>query len=313
MRGRGRRDTDRYQTWQKNIDDGEAAIDIFYRTCFDAGSACALRQSTDTSFSDIRTRVDALLRSLQTSPVSAVHNNRVHMITSYLVSETIRTALYTPIATYESLSRKLAGALAGNFTLILSDDTVVRFSHPTDVCTQESPNTSPPKSYNFADEASTGIICSDSQASAGTRDLAWAASTVARVTNQSSTIGEAWSKVPLACAEWPFAPPYAFKGPFGSPAPKNGSDAAPLLILSTRTDHATPLANAFSLSRLHGGSAVVVQESVGHCALMASVSLCTYGIVREYFHTGKMPTNGTVCEAECAPAIPYKECPGLPA
>jgi len=235
----------------------------------------------------------------------------VHIVTSYLVGETIRTSLYEPIAKYESLSQKLAGALAGNFTLILSDDSVVRFTHPTDVCTDGTPATSPPKSYDFIDEASTGIICGDSQASAGTRDLAWAASTVARITNQSSTIGEAWTKVPLACADWSFSQPYAFKGPFGSPAPKNGSDSAPLLILSTRTDHATPLANAYTLSRQHGGSAVVVQESVGHCALIASVSMCTYGIVREYFHTGKMPANGTVCAAECVPGIPYKECPGL--
>ena len=245
------------------------------------------------------------------------------MVTSYLISEAIRTSLYTPIASYETLADKLAGALAGNFTLLLSDDLVVRFTHPTDVCT-EPPASSPPQIYNFGDEAATGIICGDSQASAGDRNLAWAASTIARITTQSSTIGEGWTKIPLACAGWPFAPPYAFKGPFGSPAPsknKNGTasaaddntPAAPLLILSTRTDHATPLANAFALSRLHGGSAVVVQESVGHCALLSSVSQCMYGIVREYFHTGTVPANGTVCQAECVPSIPYKACPGLPA
>lgn len=308
-------DADRRQTWEKNIDDGEAAVDIFYRTCFDAGSACPLRQDTDTSFSEIRTRITALIRTLQQSPVSFIHNNRVQIVTSYLVSETIRTSLYAPISKYESLSHKLAAALAGNFTLLLSDDSVVRFTHTTDVCS-EPPRTSPPQSYNFADEAATGIICSDSQASAGDRNLAWAAATVARITNQSSTIGEGWTKIPLACAGWPFAPPYAFRGPFGSPAPGNGSaedaPAAPLLILSTRTDHATPLANAFALSGLHGGSVVVVQESVGHCALLSSVSQCVYGIVREYFDTGAVPVNGTVCEAECVPSIPYKACPGLP-
>ncbi len=259
-------------------------------------------------------RVTALMRSLQQSPISFIHNNRVQMVTSYLVSEAIRLSLYTPISTYESLAYKLAGAVAGNFSLLLSDDLVVHFSHPTDVCT-EPPVTSPPQVYNFADEATTGIICGDSQASAGNRNLSWAASTVARITNQSPTIGEAWARILLACAEWQVEPPYAFSGPFGSPAPGNGSadaPAAPLLILSTRTDHATPLANAFALSRLHGGSAVVVQESVGHCALLSSVSPCTYGIVREYFHTGTVPPNGTVCEAECVPSIPYKACPGLP-
>ena len=73
------------------------------------------------------------------------------------------------------------------------------------------------------------------------------------------------------------------------------------------------LENAYALSRLHGGSSVAVVDAVGHCALLATTSACMYGIVQEYFHTGKVPVNGTVCEAECVPHIPFKACPGLPA
>lgn len=300
------------QAWQKNIIDAEAAIDVFYRTCFDAGSACPLRQDGDTSFSDIRGRIDALLAALRQSPVSTIHNSRVYIVTSHLVSEKLRTALYTPIASYESLASALAGALAGNFSAILSDPGVMGADLRPDVCT-ETEATDPPQSYPFLNEAATGIICGDSQAQAGTRDLAWAASTTASIANQSTSIGESWARFALACADWPLAPPYAFAGPFGSPAPDNTTNtpAAPLLILSTRTDHATPLSNAYALSRLHGGSAVVVEEAVGHCALLASASQCVYGIVREYFHTGTVPANGTVCQPDCVPSIPFKDCPGL--
>jgi autophagy-related protein 17 len=245
--------------------------------------------------------------------VSTIYNNRIYTMTSYLLGEKIRTSLYEPIAKYEALAIALAGALKGNFSGILADSVVMGFDLRPNVCSEVTA-TDPPQEYNFASEVSRAIICGDSQASAGTRDLDWAATTVSRIANQSISIGEAWTNIPLACADWPFAPPYAFSGPFGSKAPDNSTNtpAAPMLILSTKTDHATPLANAYALSRLHEGSSVAMVDAVGHCALLATTSTCMYGIVQEYFHTGNLPANGTVCEAECVPQIPFKACPGLP-
>jgi autophagy-related protein 17 len=237
----------------------------------------------------------------------------VYVVTSYLISEAIRTSLYAPIATYETLSLSLADALSGNFSRILSNPAVMIRDARPDVCVEPA-STIQPSVYTHQEEAAIGIVCGDSQATSVTRDFRWAESIVAMTINQSATVGEPWTRLPLACTGWQFTPPYAFAGPFGSPAPDNTTNtpAAPLLFLSTRTDHATPLVNAFAMSALHGGSAVVVQESVGHCALLSSVSQCTYGIVKEYFRSGTVPANGTVCEAECVPAIPYKACPGLP-
>ena len=301
------------QAWAKQITDAEDAIDVFYRTCFDAGDACLLRKTTDTSSADIRARVTALILSLQQAPVSAIYDGRAYLVTAFILSEAIRQTLYAPITAYEPLSVALAQALEGNFTLLLSNANVLGPDAAPDVCT-EPPATSPPQVYTFAREATIGVACGDSQASAPNRNtLAWAASAAGTIANQSVTIGEAWANNPLICADWPFAPPYAFAGPFGSPAPAaNDTSRAPLLILSTRLDHATPLANAFALSRLHGGSAVVVQESVGHCAILSSVSPCVNGILKEYFRSGTVPANGTVCaDQQCKPEIPYKACPGL--
>jgi pimeloyl-ACP methyl ester carboxylesterase len=305
------------QAWEKNIIDADTAVDIFYRTCFDADSACPLRQSGDTSFADMRARIDALIQSLEQAPVSAIYNNRAYLVTSAHVSEKIRTGLYTPIIKYEPLAHSLAAALTGNFSTILSDTSVMPFDQRAGICT-EPPATIPPplEAYTFANEATSGILCADSLASAGTRDLTWAQSVVSTLVNQSRTSGEGWAQVPLVCANWPasLAPPYTFSGPFGSPAPNNDAHTpeAPMLILSTRTDHVTPLANAYALSRRHGGAVVVVEETVGHCALLSATSECVHAIVREYFHTGTVPVNGTACEAECAVAIPRKDCPGLP-
>ncbi|KAH6843374.1 TAP-like protein-domain-containing protein [Chaetomium sp. MPI-CAGE-AT-0009] len=298
----------------RNINDAENAIDILYRTCFDAGELCPLYQTTDASAADIRARIDALILSLEKAPVSAIHNGRVFLVSSLFIREELRQGLYTPIPMFDSLAHSLAGALAGNFSLILSNPRVLSNDNPAAVCNEfPNPSPGPPTTFTNQPDANLGIACGDSQAAAGARDtLAWAADTIARVANQSPSIGEAWANLPLVCAGWRFNPPYAFRGPFGSPAPPPGGAAGPLLILSSRTDHVTPLRNAYRLSSLHGGSAVVVQESVGHCALTSSVSECTRGLVRAYFRTGQVPRNGTVCEADCVPGIPYRECKGLP-
>lgn len=306
----------------KNINDAEDAVDALYSTCFNAGELCPLYQTTDTSAASIRARVDALIQDLEENPVPAIHNGRVYLVTSLFVREEIRQSLYAPILKFESLSRSLAGALAGNFSFILSNPAVLGTDTRPGVCT-EPPSTSPPTAFTNQFEANLGIACGDSQALAGDRtDPAWAAATVARVANQSSSIGEPWALLPLNCAGWRFNPPYAFRGPFGSPAPpppppatNNDTTAltrAPLLILSSRTDHVTPLANAYRLSSLHGGSAVVVQESVGHAAQMSAVSECTRELVRAYFRTGEVPRNGTVCEADCRAQIPFRGCEGMP-
>ncbi|EAQ85424.1 hypothetical protein CHGG_09438 [Chaetomium globosum CBS 148.51] len=255
----------------KNINDAEDAVDALYSTCFNAGELCPLYQTTDTSAASIRARVDALIQDLEENPVPAIHNGRVYLVTSLFVREEIRQSLYAPILKFESLSRSLAGALAGNFSLILSNPAVLGTDTRPGVCT-EPPFTSLSTAFTNQFEANLGIACGDSQALAGDRtDPAWAAATVARVTNQ-----------------------------------------APLLILSSRTDHVTPLANAYHLSSLHGGSAVVVQESVGHAAQMSAVSECTRELVRAYFRTGEVPRNGTVCEADCRAQIPFRGCEGMP-
>lgn len=86
----------------------------------------------------------------------------------------------------------------------------------------------------------------------------------------------------------------------GLQGPRTGP-AASLLILSNRIDPITPLENACKLSHHHPGSSVVV-ESVGHCALTRSK--CIKDITREYFNTGKVPTNGTTRAAESKASIP---------
>src|SRR6187551_3144840 len=106
-----------------NINDAEPVAATINRTCLEAGDRCLLRQPRDKSAADIRRRVDTFIRSIEKAPVSAVHEGRVRLITSVLVRETIRQALYAPAySAYGALSLALAGSLRGNHTLLLSAD-----------------------------------------------------------------------------------------------------------------------------------------------------------------------------------------------
>ncbi|KAK3374760.1 hypothetical protein B0H63DRAFT_512819 [Podospora didyma] len=101
--------------------------------------------------------------------------------------------------------------------------------------------------YPWEGEATSGVSCGDSATSASSKDTrnnpVWAQELVSLYQTQSPT----------------FRPKYVFSGPFGS-------ETVRMLILSNRCNPATPLTNAYALSRLHGGSVVVVQDADGHCA-----------------------------------------------
>ncbi|KAM0335222.1 hypothetical protein ACHAQA_000264 [Verticillium albo-atrum] len=300
-------------TWLKNLNDAELVFDHFYETCFRAGDLCPLKLSSDSTSAHIKERVEDFIEGLVQSPVSTIYEGRVRLITSIIVRDGIRQALYSPIRRFEKLAITLADTLAGNYSLLLETSLAVGYGRE-DVCIEPS-ESYPPKNYTWDSEAGMGVLCGDSAAHAGERDLAWAKDLVEALAAQSPTAGEPWARIPLSCIGWKYRPKFAFKGPFGSdgPDPSRAGEtpAAPLFILSTRYDHATPLANAEALSRRYPGSAVVIQESVGHCALIASKSACTAKYLQTYFDTGKVPANGSTCEEDCSPGIPFKPCPGF--
>ncbi|EEY16959.1 conserved hypothetical protein [Verticillium alfalfae VaMs.102] len=267
-------------TWAKNLNDAEVVVDKFYETCFHAGDLCLLKQESDGSAADIRKRVDDFIQELA----------------------------------YELLSIVLATTLAGDYSLLLQSPAVNNYERK-DVCVVPG-DYYPPQNYTWDSEAGMGVLCGDSAIKAGERNnVSWAASIVEQLDAQSPTAGEPWARIPLSCSGWTFQPKYAFRGPFGhldlDLSKTEDKPAAPLLILSTRHDHATPLANAEHLSTLYPGSAVVIQESVGHCALVTSRSECTAQHLRTYFDIGKVPRSGTTCEEDCSPGIPFVPCPGF--
>lgn len=274
-------------------------MDHFFQTCLDAGPLCRLRREGDTSFANIRQRVTGLLNSLEQSPVAAVYGGRAQLVTAHLVRDSIRNTFYAPLGQYDGLATILAEALTGNYTRLLATQSISR-----DTACQAPETAKPPSTYSWISDSSIGIFCGDTAATSGKRDLSWARRVVRYQANQSVSTGEEWARFLLSCVEWPFAPKMTFPASFTTTLP------LPILIVSTSYDPATPLANARALAHRFSGSRVVVQELVGHTALVSSRSRCTEGVIREYFETGELPGEDTVCQPDCVPGIPQTVCVG---
>lgn len=206
---------------------------------------------------------------------------------------------YAPLDTSRTHARTLAEALEGSFAGLVP---YLGLPALENACVAGGANDEP-----LTPDAQTAILCSDGGDATALPVSHWA-DNVRFLKSQSETLGAFWAQLTFACAGWTSKARWRFTGSYKSP-PANASgynsqgDAvpeAPMLLLSARYDPVTPLRNAWFVSQGHPGSAVVVQESVGHCAVGAW-SECTNEIVREYLDTGKVPKNGTVCESKCKP------------
>ncbi|TDZ16238.1 putative hydrolase [Colletotrichum orbiculare MAFF 240422] len=290
-------------TWAKNLLDVDEIFDKFYELCYKSGSDCAIYKSTDKSGSDVKTRVNAYLDELDGQPISYVDNNRVRFITSSDVRRVIFNLVYSPSTGFDTIAKGLSNLFAGNYTSFPSINTPAVIDA---VCDTNSSKSKAPD-YTWFNDAQAGILCSDAAEALVGRNASKYVDILDTIEGQFPGGGAVLAtQVPFNCAGRTIKPTYNFSGPFGSPAPSandSKTPAFPLLITSSRLDPITPLANAVATQKQHAGSSLVIQETIGH-GIFSGPSVCVLGIVREFFASGKVPPNGTVCEAVCPPTIP---------
>lgn len=213
--------------------------------------------------------------------------------------------LYRPVPVgFEFLATVLADTLKGNYSLIAQD---IALPVLQDACSID--NTTKPA----PGDAQVAILCGDADyadpdgphRSGKKQGLEYWKQHVEKVKNQSSTFGPFWSTVPSSCSGWRVRPKWRFAGPWGTPPAdselKQGVPAAPILFTSARLDPVTPLHAAYKMSNDHAGSAVLIHETVGHCAVPTGWSECFNERIRAYFDDGIVPANGTVCATTCKP------------
>ncbi|MFE0154183.1 alpha/beta hydrolase [Nonomuraea sp. NPDC059007] len=172
--------------------------------------------------------------------------------------------------TWPALSESLAEAQKGNGTLLLSsaDQLVGRADDGT---------------YSNQTESGMAITCADTPTPPGTSALAQAATTAAKA---APVFGSyvMWSILP--CAFWPPAPE--------PPATLRAPGAAPILVLGTRRDPATPYHWSQSLADQLESGTLLTYEGDGHTAY-GSGSTCIDTHVDHYLITRTTPADGTRC------------------
>ncbi|MGE5290206.1 MAG: alpha/beta hydrolase [Micromonosporaceae bacterium] len=186
-----------------------------------------------------------------------------------LVAGGVLAGLYSK-AYWPLLRQALAEAFAGDGTLLIefSDALVERSSNGT---------------YSNLAESNMAINCVDRPWPRGLGTWRAAAATAARAAPEFGAL-IMWGSLP--CAYWPVR---------AAPVPvMRAAGAAPILVVGTKRDPATPYRWAQALSRDLSSGVLLGWNGDGHTAYKMGSS-CVDAIVDRYLIEGAVPRSGTVC------------------
>ncbi|OAA60096.1 Peptidase S33 tripeptidyl aminopeptidase-lik [Cordyceps fumosorosea ARSEF 2679] len=304
-------DIDDYATgdgWLTNTVDTDEMADVFFQSCFDAGSdACALYRHGDASGADIARRFWDWAARLDESPVFVTKpdgSGDAAVVRPADLHALLFEALYSPFGKFPETAKTADEAMRGNTTALWELVTSSSGGPLEEVCPIGG-NSTAATDPDVRDPQSA-ILCGDGEPITG-RDAAFWRGYVEHQLAQSSVAGATWSTIRIACSKWRTPAKWQFHGPFTSPAPSRdaskpepGRPAAPILFLSNRLDPVTPLRAARKAAAKYPGAGVLVQEALGHCVLGSPRSSdCTRDVVRKYFDEGVVPDGEKTCEAAC--------------
>lgn len=119
-----------------------------------------------------------------------------------------------------------------------------------------------------------------------TRDWDQMQAFAAQVSEQAPTFGD-WFATGVGCEVWPYQS-------VREPAPITAAGAAPILVVGTTGDPATPYEWSVALADQLESATLLTWEGEGHTAY-GRAGPCVSDAVETYFLTGKMPAEGTVC------------------
>ncbi|KAF7355564.1 Abhydrolase-4 domain-containing protein [Mycena sanguinolenta] len=281
--------------WSNNLLDADKAWMTFANGCVAAGpNGCALYAPTAA---DIMEKVDKIYASVRARPIPVRSETSFALVDWTMVRATVFESLYTPYALFPILARALAELHEGNGTALFRI-----LEEPTFECACD------PARYQFEHlpDATPGILCND-----GKRISPEYEDVLAHYQNlrETSSWADVWEPIRLPCLAWPEFPKDHFQGLYHLVARLTSVDFKPTQGHSwltqvfhfssseTLRDPVTPLSAAKKMSQGFAGSVVLTQDSPGHCSI-ASVSLCTYKYIRQYFLNGTLPEPGTVCPVD---------------
>ncbi|KAF8310961.1 hypothetical protein DL93DRAFT_2169351 [Clavulina sp. PMI_390] len=280
-----------YPSWLQSAD---GAFDWLLDECIGAGpQACPLMTSVNDTAVTLASRIDTFLDGLYTHPIAVTAASRPGYLTSGAVRTIILLALELPTQ-WPAFASQLAAAMFGNATGLYQLSTNLGMgtlgTRHAVTCADSVPfsrhyHGSSPPWPTVEQLAKVGLDALDMYSSR------WALSSL--VTEPDG-----------GCEFWPVnkveeveegTAAERFAGPW------NHTLSNPILILSSKFDPVTPLANAKTLhENLKTSSALLLQNSPGHSTAMTK-SLCTAYHSLRYFNEGVLPPPNTVCELDETP------------
>lgn len=298
--------------WLSNLFDNPKNLHWFYYGCFHANSRCALYSSNTSSLFDIERRVHIVLEQLHREPVAVVHDGAADLVTYADLTNLIHGAAYAPRFFWPDVAQIIHDLSQHNGT------SIVKYLKYLEVPENPKPNvpndgnlttsnneTKPyPPDYPGGLEGAISVLCGDGDPIDSLTKQDWQ-ERISLLKNQSMIAGPFWAAIPFACQNWMStlrpAERNRFRGPFVSKLKDYDTRASPLLFIGNTADPVTPLRNAISNSKLHEGSAVLTQDTPGHCAGPVNPSQCTFEVIRAFFTNGTLPEAGRVCEGDRGP------------
>jgi pimeloyl-ACP methyl ester carboxylesterase len=241
----------------------QVALDSFIADC-QHRSDCPLPSDQQAA----EAKINGLLKSLDAQPEPTGVADRP--LTEGLGLLGISEALYAPEYLGALLRTGLQQAFAGNGSTLLrlADFYTERRSDGT---------------YPNLLEANLAVNCADkgSDQTVGAVEKALPAFTAA-----SPVFGPALAWADIACTGWPV--------PAAATAPIHASGAAPILVIGTTRDPATPYAWAQSLAGQLDSGRLLTFDGDGHTGYNRGSS-CINRAVEGYLVSGKLPAKGLVC------------------
>ncbi|NYI05636.1 alpha/beta hydrolase [Allostreptomyces psammosilenae] len=243
----------------------ETAFDAFAEDCAARGEECPL----GTSPEEIETTLDDFLAGVDASPLPTGEERD---LTESLATVGVIAAMYNE-ADWEILRAALTQAIDdgdGSILLRLADLYYGRDSGGE---------------YDNSMAANSAVNCVDQPSAAeAPEDVR---QTLPRFEEESVVFGPSLAWMTLTCADWPAEP-------VGSSGALTAEGAAPILVVGTTRDPATPYAWAEALADQLSSGRLLTYDGDGHTAY-ARGDACVDDAIDAYLLDGTLPPEGTVC------------------
>ena len=241
----------------------EKAIRTYVADCL-AQKSCPLSGNVDSGVQQIRDLINAIQETPRLSKDGRLVN--ATMFVSGLI-----TPLYND-ESWPALTQALEGAMTGDVSLML---------RLADLGADRGPDGKYTSNSTFAFNA---INCLDYPM---VSDTAAMRAEEQRLMQASPTLGYFFAYGGTNCVDWPYKN-------VRTPAPVEYSGAAPIVVVGTTGDPATPVEWAASLRKQLGNASLLTWRGEGHTAYGRANS-CLGDAVDKYLVDGTVPADNTVC------------------